>query len=81
MSRTEAEAIEEAARFAGSRLDVPALLGLPPGPGNVLGQLYALHTVALLAARAAGRDRDVLERLERFVETTSLEVERLGERE
>jgi glutamine---fructose-6-phosphate transaminase (isomerizing) len=71
----EAEVIDEAARFSGSRLDVPALLGLPPGPGNVLGQLYALHTVALLIARAAGRDCDVLERLERFVETTRLEVE------
>lgn len=76
----ETEAIEEAARFAGARLDVPALLELPPGPGAVLGQLYALHAVALLIARSAGRDCDVLDRLERFVETRSLALEAPGAR-
>jgi fructoselysine-6-P-deglycase FrlB-like protein len=76
----EAETIEEAARFAGAHLDVPALLQLPPGPGAVLGQLYTLHAVALLIARSAGRDCDVLDRLERFVETRSLALEAPGAR-
>ena len=75
VTTAEEDAVAEAAGFAGGHLDLRTLLGDAVGRASVLGQLYMLHAIALMASRATGRNADRTDRLQRFVGAVQLPVE------
>lgn len=72
LAPAEHAAVGEAAGAAGFSLDIAALVGPVPRPGELLVQLYALHVLSLLASRARGRDADAPTQIRAFVDDVEL---------
>jgi glutamine---fructose-6-phosphate transaminase (isomerizing) len=72
LAAAERAAVDEAATGAGWALDVAALVGPVPAPARLLVQLYAVHALSLLAARAHGRDADAPSQIRAFVDDVEL---------
>jgi glutamine---fructose-6-phosphate transaminase (isomerizing) len=65
-------AVEEAATAAGASVDVAVLVAPVPPAAGLLAQLYALHALSLLAARANGRNADTPTQIRPFVDDVDL---------
>jgi glucosamine--fructose-6-phosphate aminotransferase (isomerizing) len=72
LAPAERAAVAEAAAGAGCAVDVAALVGPVPAPAQLLVQLYAVHALSLLAARAQGRDADAPSQIRAFVDDVEL---------
>jgi hypothetical protein len=64
--------VAEAAAGAGFAVDVAALVGPVPAGAELLAQLYGVHALSLLAARAKGRDADAPSQIRAFVDDVEL---------
>lgn len=75
LAPVEEVAVREAQAKAGWSVDVTDALEPLSSAARPLAQLYGLHALALLAARAAGRDADAPQRIRSYVDDVDLAME------